>query len=286
VSEHQGGLAPAFVAVGHVTLDRFGETERPGGAALYAAVTAQRLGLSAGILTSHGDDFPLDLLPPQIEVVSIPHRQTTRFEHRVERRDRQMRVTAQGRPLSAQDVPEDWREASMVMLAPVVDEVDPRVAAVFSAATIGAAAQGYLRRLDRDGLIVPQVWESANLVLGRAQALFLSLEDMGGNLASVSEWFQRVPVGVLTAGRKGAVLFVNGERYSVRPHRAHEVDATGAGDVFAAAFMIHYHRHGDPWRAAEVAACAAALSVGGEGWATIPDAATLAAALAVYDRAE
>ena len=38
--------APDFIAIGHVTLDRFGDTVRPGGAALYAAVTADRLGLS------------------------------------------------------------------------------------------------------------------------------------------------------------------------------------------------------------------------------------------------
>ncbi|PYM89262.1 MAG: hypothetical protein DME08_25690, partial [Candidatus Rokuibacteriota bacterium] len=62
--------APDFVAVGHVTLDHFGNDVRPGGAALFAAVTAHRLGLSAGILTSHGDDFPLGLVPPQIEVVT------------------------------------------------------------------------------------------------------------------------------------------------------------------------------------------------------------------------
>jgi sugar/nucleoside kinase (ribokinase family) len=65
-----------------------------------------------------------------------------------------------------------------------------------------------------------------------------------------------------------------------------EVDGTGAGDVFAAAFMVHYHRHGDPWRAGAVAACAAALSVEGEGWSAVPDPATLAAALALYDRGE
>lgn len=278
------GLRPAFVAVGHVTLDRFGTAERPGGAALYAAVTAQRLGLSAGILTSHGPDFPLDRLPPQIEVVTVPSPETTRFEHRLEDGARQMQVTTTARPLGAHHTPEDWRAASMAMLAPVIDEVDPLVAAVFGAASIGVAAQGYLRRLAPDGRIVAKAWESADLMLRRAQALFLSLEDVEGDLDSAGEWFQRVPLGVLTAGRDGAILFVNGERYAVRPHRVHEVDATGAGDVFAAAFMIHYHRHGDPWRAADVAACVAALSVEGEGWSTIPDAATLAAALTVYER--
>ena len=91
--------APDFVAIGHVTLDRFGDAVRPGGAALFAAVTAHRLGLSAGILTSHGDDFPLELIPPQIEVLSVPAEETTRFTHRHEAGTRVMEVPALARPL-------------------------------------------------------------------------------------------------------------------------------------------------------------------------------------------
>ena len=64
--------APDFVAVGHITLDHLEDTIQPGGAALYAAMAAHRLGLSVGILTSHADDFPLELIPPQIEVVGVP----------------------------------------------------------------------------------------------------------------------------------------------------------------------------------------------------------------------
>jgi 1D-myo-inositol 3-kinase len=93
---------------------------------------------------------------------------------------------------------------------------------------------------------------------------------------------QRVPLAVVTAGAAGAILYVNGDRYEVRPRRTREVDPTGAGDVFAATFLIHYDRHADAWEAAEAATCAASLSVEGEGWSTVPDAATLAAALDVY----
>src|SRR5205807_2421261 len=71
--------APDFVIIGHVTLDRFGEVTRPGGAVLYAAVAAHRLGLSVGLLTSHGDDFPLDAIPTRIEAVSVPARETARL---------------------------------------------------------------------------------------------------------------------------------------------------------------------------------------------------------------
>jgi sugar/nucleoside kinase (ribokinase family) len=278
------GLSPQFVAIGHVTLDQFGEATRPGGAALYAAVTAHRLGLSAALLTSHGDDFPLDVVPPQIEVVSVPAAQTTRFDHRLAGAERAMRVTDTARALGLQDVPDDWRGADIVMLSPVLEEVDPRVITAFAEASVGATVQGYLRGLGADGRVSARPWASPEVVLDRAQAIFFSLEDVNHDLTDAMEWLQRVPVGVVTDGRLGAHLYVNGDPYNVRPRPAREVDPTGAGDVFAAAFMVEYDRHGDPWEAGAAASCAASLSVGGEGWTTVPDPGRLGTALADYHR--
>jgi 1D-myo-inositol 3-kinase len=276
--------APDFVAIGHVTLDRFGESTRPGGSALYAAVTAHRLGLSVGLLTSHGDDFPLDVIPSKIEVVTVPADETTLFEHRHEAAGRVSHVLAAASPLTAADVPEDWHDASLTLLAPVVDEVDPMIATLFTDGAVGAAAQGWVRHVQPDGLVIPRPWQSPERLLQSVQALFLSREDIRGQEAEVLEWFQRMPVGVLTADRAGALLFVNGERYEVQPRPASEVDPTGAGDVFAATFLIQYQREGDPWLAAGAAACAGSLAVEGEGWSTVADRATLDAALADYQR--
>jgi sugar/nucleoside kinase (ribokinase family) len=278
--------APDLVAVGHVTLDRFGEATRPGGAALYAAVAAQRLGLSVGLLTSHGDDFPLDLVPPQIEVIAVPAKATTTFEHRAGPEGRVLRVAAAATGLAAAHLPEDWADARIAILAPVLQEVDPLVAAAFTDAAVAVAAQGYLRGLGQDGRVTPAAWPSPGWLLQRIQALFLSREDVDAEAGSVAEWFQRVPVGALTAGREGAQVYVNGQGYEVRPRPAHEVDETGAGDVFAAVFMVHYEADGDPWRAAAAATCAGSLTVEGEGWSTVPDRARLAAALAAYEREE
>jgi 1D-myo-inositol 3-kinase len=278
--------APDFVAIGHVTLDRFGEAMRPGGAALFAAVTAHRLGLSVGLLTSHGEDFPLDLIPPRIEVVSVAAADTTRFEHQHEPGGRVSHVRAIADPLTAADVPDDWRGASLTLLAPVLDEVDPMIATLFTDGAVGAAAQGWLRHAGADGLVVPRAWRSPERLLQSVQALFLSREDIRGQESEVVEWFQRMPVGVLTADRDGALLFVNGERYEVHPRPAREIDQTGAGDVFAATFLIQYQRDGDPWQAAAAAACAGSLAVEGEGWSTLPDRARLEGALADYQRAQ
>jgi len=278
--------APAFLAIGHLTLDRVGADAEPGGAALYAAVTAHRLGASAGILTSHAEDFPLDRIPPQIEVVSVPSRRTTTIARGADPAGaRTLGCEALASPIAPADVTEDWLDAPLVLLAPVMNELDPRVAAAFPDATLAAAAQGWLRGRAPDGRVVPTGWASAALVLSRLQALFLSGRDLDVAAPVATEWYQRVPVGVLTAGRLGALLFVNGERYEVPPYPAREVSPAGAGAVFAAAFLLHYERDGDPWDAAAAGACAAALSVEGPGLSAIPDAARLEAALAAYRQA-
>jgi 1D-myo-inositol 3-kinase len=275
--------APDFVAVGHVTLDHFGDEVRPGGAALYAAVTAQRLGRSAAILTSHGPDFPLDEVPTAIEVVTLEAPATTVFEHQEGEGVRAMRVTATASPLAVDDLPEDWRDAPVVLLAPIIQEVDPALAVAFGDGSVAAAAQGWMRALNDEGGVDPVAWESSDHVLDRLQALFLSSEDVRGQEEHLTEWVQRVPLAVVTAGAAGALLYVNGDRFEVKPRPVREVvDPTGAGDVFATTFLLYYQHDGDPWAAAEAAACAASLSVEGEGWSTVPDAATLDAALAEY----
>jgi 1D-myo-inositol 3-kinase len=277
--------APDFVAIGHVTLDHFGDDVRPGGAALYAAVTADRLGLTAGILTSHADDFPLDLVPPRIEVISVPAPATTVFHHAHVGDERTMRVSSIAAPLGEADIPDDWRHAGLVLLAPVMNEVDARLASAFGDASVAAEAQGWLRGLGRDGAVRTVRWDAASQALRSLHAIFLSAADVRGQESAMTGWVQRVPISVVTAGRQGALLYVNGDRYEVRPRRAVDVDSTGAGDVFAATFLARYRRDGDPWEAAEAATCAASLSVEGVGWSTVPDAGALDAALTLYRRA-
>jgi 1D-myo-inositol 3-kinase len=274
--------APEFVAIGHVTLDRFGEVVRPGGAALYAAITAHRLGLSAAILTSHGTDFPLDEVPSQIEIVGLEAPATTTFEHREVKGTRVLRARGAARPLTVGDLPPDWRPAPLVLLVPVLQEVDPMLADAFDEAAVGAELQGWLRAMDGEGAISAAPWASPEATLARVQAIFVSRHDIQGQESQIVEWVQRVPLAVVTAGAAGAILYVNGDRFDIRPRRTREVDPTGAGDVFAVTFLIHYDRHGDAWEAAEAATCAASLSVEGKGWSTVPDAATLAAALDAY----
>lgn len=277
-----GAVAPEFVAVGHVTLDETQTGRRPGGAALYAALTAHRLGCSVGVLTSFGPDFPSEVLPPEVQVARVPASMTTTFRHEASPRGRRLTVLGRAADLDAEHLPEAWKDASLALLCPVANEVDPELAARFTGGAVGAAVQGWMRKRGAGGVVAPERWEDAWLVIPHLQAIFLSQEDMGEFQNEVFGWFQQIPLGIVTLGVSGSLLFVNGERYAISADPAQERDATGAGDVYAAAFLIHYQREGDPWEAAAYAACAAACAVEAEGIAGIPDAETLEARLARY----
>jgi 1D-myo-inositol 3-kinase len=277
-------LPPDLVVVGHVTLDVTPSGTRPGGAAYYAALTAHRFGLRVGLLTSFGPDFPADALPHDITVARVDSARTTIFTLSGAGGGRTLTLKSRAADLEAEDLPPEWDTAPLALLCPVVNEVDPALAAAFEGGSLGVLPQGWLRRREAGGAIVPQPWEDAEAVLVNAQILVASEEDVAHCREDALEWFQRVPLGALTAGARGAELFVNGEPYHVAPDVATEVDDTGAGDVFATVLLIEYHRGGDPWEAAAAAACAAAAAVEGPGASALVDRASLVTRVAAYRR--
>ena len=273
-----------FVAVGHVTLDHTPSGIQPGGTAYYAALTAHRLGLRAGLVTSFGPDFDPAIFPTGLEIVTAPSDRTTVFRIDESGSRRKLTLLSRAADLEIEHLPEEWQDAALALLGPVINEVDPALAGAFSEAALGVLPQGWMRRRGAGGALSPERWDAADLVLPHTQLLVVSAEDIEPFRTTALEWFQRVPLGVVTRGREGAVLFVNGERYHVEADRAAEMDATGAGDVFAAAMLIEYHREGNPWDAAAAGVCAAAASVEGLGAARIPDRPVLRERLAAYQR--
>jgi len=268
---------PDFVAVGHLTVDETPAGLRPGGSALYAGLFAQRQGLRVGLYTSYGPDFPFEVLPPEVEVVAVPAAATTRFAIEYRPPGRSLVLRARAAPLDLESLPAHFADAGIAYLGPVADEVAPRLAGAFPNAAVGAGAQGWCRLWGHDGVVRMRPWPDPRPVLSRLQALFLSSDDVRGWEAQALPLYQEVPLGALTYAERGAVLFVNGDHHQVAPEPAVEVDPTGAGDVFAAAFMLRYNAIGDPWEAAAYAAVAGALTVEAPGTTGVPSAAELAA---------
>ena len=72
---------------------------------------------------------------------------------------------------------------------------------------------------------------------------------------------KRPRILVITKGAKGSEIITEEERIEVPAFRVKVVDTTGAGDVYAAAFLVYYLRTRDLKRAAYFASAAAAVKV-------------------------
>ena len=114
-------------------------------------------------------------------------------------------------------------------------------------------------------------WHDADIALSRAGAVVISREDVNGDDELIEHMAQHTKVLVVTESAAGAVLYWNGDRRRFRAPKVTEVDATGAGDVFAAAFFYRLLNTHDPWEATRFATMLASCSVtrpGLEGIAT------------------
>jgi sugar/nucleoside kinase (ribokinase family) len=94
----------------------------------------------------------------------------------------------------------------------------------------------------------------------------------------IAAWASQIPLVAVTHGSDGVDLYASGapaESFSGVP--AHEVDPTGAGDVFAAAFLCWLDRTGDARAAVRFANHVAACSVERVGVESAPTITQLAA---------
>ncbi len=97
----------------------------------------------------------------------------------------------------------------------------------------------------------------------------------------VSQWAEIVPVLIVTKGSQGARLHTEGRWHTIPPFPAQEVDPTGAGDVFAAAFALMLLQTSDPVKSATFASCVASYSVEAKGSSSLPTRAQIGERLSV-----
>jgi len=260
--------APDFLVIGHVVKDVSDGGWRPGGTVTYAATQAARLGLGVGVVTRASADVDLSAHLPGICVHRTLSGETTTFENRYEQGTREQHVWTRGSAIEAEDVPRECRGARIVLLGPVLGEVAPGLAKLFPGALVGFCAQGWLRDVRPDGLVVRRRWDASQSVHG-AHVVVVSDEDLEDDEDALEQWRRETSIVVVTGGKGGARVYDEGRwrRIGAFPHE--EVDPTGAGDVFATAFVIALDETKSVASAARFAAAAAGLSIEAEGTAKV-----------------
>ncbi|HEX2998475.1 MAG TPA: PfkB family carbohydrate kinase [Anaerolineales bacterium] len=258
-----------YLVIGHVAHDLTREGPRLGGTAAYSALTARALGMRAGVVTSFGPETSLASLQ-NIPIVSLESSRSTTFENIYTEYGRTQYVRAQAQKIDLQRVPESWRNAAIIHLGPIANEVDAVLPDGFSPTLLGLTPQGWMRQWGADGRVSSSQWQNADAILPRAGAVVISREDVNGDDELIEHMAHQTRVLAVTEAAAGAVLYWNGDRRRFRAPRVPEVDATGAGDVFAAAFFVRLLNTRDPWEATRFATLVASRSITRLGLEGIP----------------
>lgn len=267
---------PDYLVIGTITKDLIPDGFTIGGTVTYAAVTASRLGKRAAVVTSAEAGLDLPDALADVQVVSAPSQATTTFRNIYVDGTREQYVSALADPIGPDAIPAEWRQVPLVHLGPLAGEIDESLVHLFPDSRVIATAQGWFRSWDETGRVSLGEWANAERLLPHLTALILGDEDICGDPWCVERYVSSTRTLVLTHGARGATVYHAGQVRHFLTRPAHEVDLTGAGDVFAAAFLIRLDETAqssgveDPWEAARFANVVGSFSVEGPGTSAIP----------------
>ena len=265
-------MPPIFLAVGHFCNDVTTNGYAIGGSASYSTITARNLGYHACAVTAVGNDFErANPMLNGIDVIYHPSPETTIFDNRYDADGRRRQfILGVGDRLYPHHIPDGWRGVEIAYLCPIADEVGSEVAQSFDGALVGVTPQGWMRQWDGSRRVRSKRWDTAEAILSAADILVLSDEDIAAYPDDLKQFIHWTPIVILTRGRQGATLYEKGQAWESQAYPVNEMDPTGAGDVFAAAFLIKYHQTGSSQDAANFAHCVASFAVEGKGTTHIP----------------
>jgi 1D-myo-inositol 3-kinase len=293
---------PKLLLVGHLTHDRYADSVRPGGGAYYCAEVYRRLGADLHVATVVGEDFAHPDVLVRTPTTATHQGATTTFTNLYPAGGARIQLLGTvAPPVEPVRIPEAFRAAAVVHLAPVFGEID--IVAWKQAvrpARLAISVQGWVRqagpeitpialaslageevaRWARGRRVLPRPWDIDVEALRGVDIAFLSDEDLVGQGDLLDRLREAVPLVVLTHGARGCSLFGRTRVTRVGVFATREVDATGAGDIFAAAMLWALATGAGERAAARFGAAAASLAVeavGSEALAHLEQAAARAA---------
>jgi sugar/nucleoside kinase (ribokinase family) len=225
-----------LAVVGNLSIDRIdGAPPRIGGGPYHAARALRLLGPRGEVVARCGD-ADRRFLGPRIAALGVPlhllhGNSTTAFTFEYDGDKRTMSVDAIGDAWTARDARAVDRRVRWVHVAPLLRSD-------FPAETLAELARGRRLLLDGQGLVRrPQVGpleldDDFDPDLLRYVTILKLAEDEAAIVGDVD-----VPERIVTLGSRGAIVHANGREtlVSARPLAR---DPTGAGDAFAAAYLV------------------------------------------------
>lgn len=274
----------------HIVLDTIksggGAVESLGGPACYCGITARRFGFDVELATKVGKDFPdsaRNVLRDNgitLKERNITDGLTTRFSLETDREPRRLALLSKCGPISEQDIAE--MNVDCWLASPVIDELPVAVLEAIKKNRgkkdfVMLDAQGYMRNVGPDGQVTLK--STLDIDLGGIAAIKVDKEEMAaltGGLECVQgmKALQARGVEFVVATEHRTIHMLHKDmHYWIKLRDVDTPDATGAGDIIAAAFTCAWVKEKDPLWALCFGAGAlrAALETGEVGLEKIPE---------------
>ncbi len=243
--------------VGNLSLDHVeGGPPRPGGPPRYAARSLAALGVPSLVRAKSAAGDRAQLVRP-LEKLGVPVEwrpgaTTATYAFSYDGDVRAMEVRKLGSPWSPEDVAgigADWVHVGALFRGEFPEETLAALAA--TGAQLSFDGQGLVRPARLGPLELEP--ESDAAFLRHVSVLKLSEEEalaLAGSLEEGPLHELGVPEVVVTLGSRGAIVVAGGTLVHV-PAEPVDADPTGAGDAFAAAYVVERSRGHEPREAAE-----------------------------------
>ncbi len=248
----------------------------PGGAAAYSALTAQKHGLSTGVITSVADDYPVQKILSGVDVRVTDSEHTATFANYYDAGDRTQVLMASGSRITQSVVPPDWTNPDILFVSPLLHELPTDCVNWFDPNLSCLVPSGWLRRWAHDGAISHA--DTLPPFRGKKWDVIVVSDAEIQNLPE-QQLFDLGDIVCVTQGANGSRIWQAGEWIEVPAAEAKPVDFTGAGDIWATAFTIALRHDSSVEEAGAYAAIAAAISIESIGLSGCPSRESIEARL-------
>lgn len=276
-------VAPQLVCVGHLVRETIHFPDRTVGPLLgsppaYCSLAAAAQGTAAAVVSRVGPEHTPELLAPLaqagVDLTGVQRGSVSTTSELTYEPNGTKRIEYPTRagPLRAVDVPVRFHGCPVIYVCTMDNDVPPEdipaVAALGRIAAVDLGGYGGVHMSRDRRAACPSLPALALGVAASFAIVKASDEDLVSIFgkddpdAAAARFAERgVPIIVVTAGERGALVYASGRRTDVPAVPARVVDTTGGGDSFMAGFLSEYARSGDPVRAARWGCATAAFVI-------------------------
>ena len=259
-----------IIFVGDIVLDMVGNKKILGGSSFYAAYVSSRLGKKVCIYSCLPEEAKreIEFIKTFSTIVGKHCKSSIKFKNEYDKDgNRKQLVFGVGKDkrLSSDFLKQMKIKTKAVCICPVINELSVKdtceILRYYKSSIKFLSLQGFGRREINNMVFPKKVIRGIGSLIKNADVVVFSDEDITDYERFVHRYMDS-KIFVVTMGKKGALLFKDGERLHIPIYeKAKRVDPTGAGDTFLSALITRYIETYDIYESCLFASCAASVII-------------------------